>query len=245
MKTVDIWLMLIIYRNIFKKTYNVYYFRYLVQGNNQGQPQQVVQPTPAHSIGNYQVVAVPSQYQQNLVAVPAAFPQTAHQPQSVPVAVQPQPQPQATPQPSPLQLAQIAHIAGQQYSRINPPSPHQQAAPSQPFSYQANPSALQASGPVKSIPPIITGFENFTPEQQEKIKVQLSAYFGAPLRPLPNSAVPGNAIQEGEGQGKGRSQYSQAEESRLSGSEFVPSEQVKGDASASSSNVFKSHYARV
>ncbi|XP_018573745.1 putative uncharacterized protein DDB_G0271606 [Anoplophora glabripennis] len=219
-----------------------------LQGNNQGQAQPVAQQTPAHTIGNYQVVAVPAQYQQNLVAVPAPIPQATHLPQAVSIPV---PQAQAPPQPSPLQLAQIAHIASQQYSRINPSQSQQQVASSQPFSYQTEPRALQenpqAAGPVRSIPPIITGFENFTPEQQEKIKVQLSAYFGAPLRPLPNSGLPANSIQGGEGQGKERSQYSQGQESRLGGNEFIPSpsEQVKGDASTSSSNVFKSHYARV
>lgn len=220
-------------------------FRYQL---HQGQVQQIAQPTAAHTIGNYQVVALPAQYQQNLVSVPAPIPQATHLPQAEPVPV---PQAEATPQPSPLQLAQIAHIASQQYTRINPSQSQQQVASSQPYSYQTEPRALQqnlqGAAPVRSIPPIITGFENFTPEQQEKIKVQLSAYFGAPLRPLPNTAVPANSIQQGEAQGKGQIQYSQAEGSRLGSNEFIPSpsEQVKADASTSSSNVFKSHYARV
>lgn len=221
----------------------IYCFRYqLLQGTNQAQAQQIAQQTPARTIGNYQVVAVPTQYQQNVVAVPSPIPQATHLPQAVPVAV---PQPEAIPQPSPLQLAQIAHVANQQYSRINPSLPQQQVASSQPYNYQADPNTLQASVPIRSIPPIITGFENFTPEQQEKIKVQLSTYFGVPLRPLPNSAINVNAGQEAAGQGKGRSQYIQGGESRLSSNEFVPSEQVKEDASASSSNVYKSHHARV
>ncbi|KAK4886648.1 hypothetical protein RN001_002919 [Aquatica leii] len=37
------------------------------------------------------------------------------------------------------------------------------------------------SHPIRSVPPIITGFENFTPEQQVQIKAQLSAHLGAPL----------------------------------------------------------------
>ncbi|KAJ8919328.1 hypothetical protein NQ315_003912 [Exocentrus adspersus] len=227
----------------------------------QAQPQhQILQPTPAHSIGNYQLVGVPAHYQPNLVAVPAPIPQhvpyTAPNPVVAPVpALRPVPVPvvhqESTHQPSPLQLAQIAHIAAQQYSRINPSQlQHQQVLPSHPVNYQSEPRAsqegVQAAGPVRSIPPIITGFENFSPEQQEKIKAQLSEYFGGPLRPLANTRTPTNSAEEVENQGK--SQYAQKyreDESRYSSNEFVPSEQIKGDASTSSSNVFKTHYSRM
>lgn len=36
----------------------------------------------------------------------------------------------------------------------------------------------------RTAPAIITGLEHFSPEQQEKIKKQLSAHFGSPLKPL-------------------------------------------------------------
>ncbi|XP_031339091.1 uncharacterized protein LOC116167735 [Photinus pyralis] len=45
----------------------------------------------------------------------------------------------------------------------------------------AQSAAQQFNTPIRSVPPIITGFENFTPEQQVQIKAQLRAHLGAPL----------------------------------------------------------------
>ncbi|KAJ8963920.1 hypothetical protein NQ314_005248 [Rhamnusium bicolor] len=149
----------------------------LLHGNYQQQPgQQVVQqsgqqivqqPAGAHTIGNYQVVAVPAQYRQFAVPTQLSHPALLSQ------AVQ-QPSSEAVSQPSPLQLAQISQIASQQYARINPSSPQEQTSyPSQQFQYQPEANAqqspqTQSAIPIRSLPPIITGFENFSPEQQEK-----------------------------------------------------------------------------
>ncbi|KAK5643109.1 hypothetical protein RI129_006954 [Pyrocoelia pectoralis] len=57
--------------------------------------------------------------------------------------------------PPPLQLNQISQLAHQ--------------------------SSQQFGTPIRSVPPIITGFENFTPEQQSQIKAQLRAHLGSPL----------------------------------------------------------------
>ncbi|KAF5274272.1 hypothetical protein FQR65_LT04390 [Abscondita terminalis] len=46
---------------------------------------------------------------------------------------------------------------------------------------QVNQVPVPFPNPIRSVPPIITGFENFTPEQQVQIKAQLSAALGAPL----------------------------------------------------------------
>lgn len=47
--------------------------------------------------------------------------------------------------------------------------------------------AQMATQQYRSIPPIVTGFENFTPEQQVQIKAQLSAHLGAPITTLPTA----------------------------------------------------------
>ncbi|CAG9854678.1 unnamed protein product [Phyllotreta striolata] len=73
----------------------------------------------------------------------------------------------------------------------------------------------QYSSPRESLPPLITGFENFSPEQQEKIKGQLSALFGAPLKPLQVAQRPEyNSVFDGKFRD-------------LNLHEFVPSQGVK------------------
>ncbi|ENN74444.1 glutenin, high molecular weight subunit DX5 [Dendroctonus ponderosae] len=66
----------------------------------------------------------------------------------------------------------------------------------------------------RTAPAIITGLEHFSPEQQEKIKKQLSAHFGSPLKPLSL-----------EGQEAVNRQ--QEQEKRQRAQTFVPSIQVK------------------
>lgn len=68
-----------------------------------------------------------------------------------------QQQPQVPIQPMQLsQISNLAHFNAQQYTQqYSPP-------------------------PIRSIPPIITGLENFTPEQQAAIKAQLNSHLGAP-----------------------------------------------------------------
>ncbi|CAH1174175.1 unnamed protein product [Phaedon cochleariae] len=90
------------------------------------------------------------------------------------------------------------------------------------FQFDAESRGAGGSGqvgvPVRSLPPIITGFENFSPEQQEKIKEQLSAHFGAPLKLLHG--------KESAGQYQG-----------LNDGGFVPSQQVKEGRSGRSSSI--------
>lgn len=95
-------------------------------------------------------------------------------------------------------------------------------------------NALEGSGaPVRSLPPIITGFENFSPEQQEKIKTQLSDHFGAPLQPLPVGKGSSQVVaQQSEKGAQNSRQYVvnqkyQTSPTRLNNQEFVPSPQVK------------------
>ncbi|CAH1992124.1 unnamed protein product [Acanthoscelides obtectus] len=84
---------------------------------------------------------------------------------------QQQPQTQRkTPAQQSEQLSHIAQTAAQQYG-LQLGAGHQSGAT-----------------PVESLPPIITGLENFSPEQQEKIRAQLSEHFG-PLQPLAGSSA--------------------------------------------------------
>lgn len=75
------------------------------------------------------------------------------------------------------QIARIAQAAAQKYFSSNSYQPQQNVE-----QHQVSGEPIQE--PINSLPPIITGLENFSPEQQAKIKEQLSAHFGAPLQPL-------------------------------------------------------------
>ncbi|KAJ8938718.1 hypothetical protein NQ318_005572 [Aromia moschata] len=206
------------------------------------QPPQGVAQQQAHSIGNY-VVAVPAAYQSNVVAVPVQRAPAHHLVQEVPAAATVSASVPET-ESAPLQLAHIAQIAASQHSRINP-SPQQEVVQPQQYHYQQEgrargtgaghiaPSPTPA--PIRSLPPIFTGFENFSPEQQEKIKAQLSAHFGAPLRPVAANRLPPQV----RGQGTA-SNYQVA----LNTNEFVPSEQVQEDAPGTDATGNKSQYAK-
>ncbi|XP_017773748.1 PREDICTED: protein transport protein SEC24-like [Nicrophorus vespilloides] len=99
----------------------------------------------------------------------------------LPAAPQPQPQHQPQPQLQPQAYTPV------QYNQQQHPTDLQQ------ISHYANLAAQQYAGtPIKTAPPIITGFENFTPEQQAQIKQQLGAHFGTNLTP-----INGNSLQAG------------------------------------------------
>lgn len=106
-----------------------------------------------------------------------------------PVAVQPHP---ATQQP--YQLSQIAHLAQMTAQQIS-------------------------SGQIRSAPAIITGLENFTPEQQAQIKAQIGTHIG--------NAVSGGSLQE---QAQTPVKYSQQSSSMA---DFVPSQQIKSEMQSS------------
>lgn len=174
-------------------------FRYQLLHGYQPQ-QQYVHPNAivaaAPTIGHYQYVAAPTQYQQPAQnQLPFAQTNNYHQ--------------------TPAQLGHIAHLAqlaAQQY--------------------------VQA--PVRgSTPAIITGFENFTPDQQAKIKAQLSAHFGTPLQPLQQNGKPEVRYVTGQ-------QYPIRYQQALSQSnnDFVPSQQIKSDTSGTgaTSESLKSQY---
>ncbi|KAL1506634.1 hypothetical protein ABEB36_005959 [Hypothenemus hampei] len=76
----------------------------------------------------------------------------------------------------------------------------------------------------RTAPAIITGLEHFSPEQQEKIKAQLSAHFGSPLKPLNFGGSPGKQSQEASIAGR---KYFQDQRQRIRSEKFVPSIQVK------------------
>lgn len=102
-----------------------------------------------------------------------------------------QPQPHPTAQPY---IAQPSHqyqvVPGPQFQQLiaaTPPTTFNQVNHQQqyahPFPYNFNQISQQAAGAgvaghVRSIPPIITGLENFTPEQQAQIKSQLGVHLG-------------------------------------------------------------------
>ncbi|XP_066252619.1 uncharacterized protein [Euwallacea similis] len=73
----------------------------------------------------------------------------------------------------------------------------------------------------RTAPAIITGLEHFSPEQQEKIKAQLSDHFGSPLKPLEFNA------QQQEGQQAGGRKHYHEFRQRIRTDKFVPSLQVK------------------
>lgn len=131
------------------------------------QPQPTAQtfiahnPNVASTIGNYQFVA-PSQH--NHIPI-------VHQQQALPAYTQHTQIPVApTPTVQPMQLGAISHLAqlaAQQYS------------------------TSQFPNSIRSIPPIITGLENFTPDQQAAIKAQLNSHLGSgtSLNNLPTNTI--------------------------------------------------------
>ncbi|XP_050307676.1 uncharacterized protein LOC126744343 isoform X2 [Anthonomus grandis grandis] len=74
----------------------------------------------------------------------------------------------------------------------------------------------------RTAPAIITGLELFSPEQQEKIKAQLSEHFGSPLKPL---NLQGKKVQEKPV--AGRNNFYQEFKQRIKKERFVPSIEVK------------------
>nr|CAH7760851.1 unnamed protein product [Callosobruchus chinensis] len=121
--------------------------------------------------------------------------------------LQQQPQPQSQRQ-SPAQqsqhLNQIAQTAAQQYG------------------FQLG-GQQSGAAPVESLPPIITGLENFSPEQQEKIRAQLSEHFG-PLQPLPGSS----ALQTGSKGNPGNFKYTSKYQPKSASNDYESSQEVKG-----------------
>lgn len=167
-----------------EKLINFFFFRYQYV---QSQPtlQQITQPIAQPTITNnlpYQVVPSPVQYQQNVQA-PVQYHQKVQTPVQYQQNVQipttrmlPAQAPDTYNQQKALELGQISQLAQAAAQKYLSPNP-----------YQANVEQRQLSQgeePVHSVPPIITGLENFSPEQQAKIKEQLSKHFGAPLQPL-------------------------------------------------------------
>ncbi|XP_056629892.1 transcription factor SPT20 homolog [Diorhabda sublineata] len=115
---------------------------------------------------------------------------------------------------SPVQPSQTYN---QQFPQHVPQSNQISQLTAQPYYSQYQVEARENHANYPALPPIITGFENFSPEQQEKIKAQLSAHFGAPLRPL----------TVGQKETESGSKY------QLNTNEFVPSPQVKSMKSSS------------
>ncbi|XP_028155241.2 uncharacterized protein LOC114348999 [Diabrotica virgifera virgifera] len=175
----------------------------------QTQAVQVTQP-----IQSYPILPAPAQYQTKMVQLPTS--QTTH--------MSPVQTAEAYSQQVPLQLSQIAQMTQLSAQQYYPQSQYVQAQVQGQMQTQAQaqlqvePKENQVEYP-SSIPPIITGFENFTPEQQEKIKAQLSAHFGAPLKPL-NIGRKDNKYQ-------------------LNTDEFIPSPQVKTERSSNVMSISK------
>lgn len=79
---------------------------------------------------------------------------------------------------------------------------------------------------VKTAPAIITGLELFSPEQQEKIKANLSAHFGSPLKPLNLGGAKNQPQQQQQQQEHGRTYFDDYRR-KVRTDKFVPSIQVK------------------
>ncbi|RZB38656.1 hypothetical protein BDFB_006719 [Asbolus verrucosus] len=191
----------------------------LLHGNYQ-QPQQVqpqhVQPQPVQPTATYMhhVMAAPTIGSYILTPAPQlqqiTHPITAHQ-----VAAQPQvalaqtnpvqaPATQVTQQPTQLSsIAQLAQLAAQQY----------------------------VSSQLKTAPAIVTGFENFTPEQQAQIKAQLSSHLGTNFHAVSSPA----------------NQYSAKYVADQESNDFVPSPQIKNDpvtTVSSTGDILKTRYLK-
>ncbi|XP_072381071.1 uncharacterized protein [Diabrotica undecimpunctata] len=172
----------------------------------QTQAVQVTQP-----IQSYPILPAPAQYQTKMVQLPLS--QTTH--------MSPVQTAETYSQQVPLQLSQMTQLPAQQYYSQ---SQYAQAQVQAQMQTQSQPQLQieskdnQVEYP-SSLPPIITGFENFSPEQQEKIKAQLTAHFGAPLQPL-NIGRKDNKYQ-------------------LNTDEFIPSPQVKTERSSNVMSISK------
>lgn len=184
--------------------------RYQLLHGYQPQPHYVHQNSlvsASPSIGHYQYVAAPPQYQTappQYQTAPAQY-QAPHGNQLSFAHSAPY---QQQVQQSPGQLGQIAHLAqlaAQQY----------------------------VHNPARSTPAIITGLENFTPDQQAKIKAQLSAHFGNPLQPLTSQST-GTPSSKQELRYVASPAYPVRYQQPLtqSSGEFVPSQQIKSETSA-------------
>lgn len=135
-------------------------------------PQQIIQQAPT----NYPVYQLPVHYHQNVVPVPVPTP--AHYPVTTRILPTQTPFTYTRQEEKPSELNQIAEIAQMAAQKFYPTYLSHKTADSPAPQEEADVSSI------RSFPPIITGFENFSPEQQAKIKEQLSAHFGAPLQPL-------------------------------------------------------------
>lgn len=180
-----------------------------VHGTPQAQPvtQYIQQSQPqaqaleaSHPIASYPVLPAPAQYQAKILPVPMS--QTTH--------MSPVHSAESYAQHSPIQ--HLAQLAAQQYYQQSHIQHHQPQPQGQPeYQLESRQNEADVDYP-NSLPPIITGFENFSPEQQEKIKAQLSVHFGAPLQPF----------SVGQNQGKDNKKYQS-----LNTNEFVPSPELK------------------
>lgn len=112
------------------------------------------------------------------------------------------------------QIAKIAQVAAQKFLNSN----------HYPTQNGEQRHLGQSGEPVGSLPPIITGLENFSPEQQAKIKEQLSAHFGAPLLPLQLDKNIQSQIQNAQQPEKYSSSGNEATETAKP---FVPSVEFK------------------
>lgn len=118
----------------------------------------------------------------------------------------------------------------QQLVAATPPSTfnqvHQQYA--QPFPYNLNQVPQhQGSSPLRSIPPIIQGLENFTPEQQAHIKSHLGLHLG-------NSVLSTSSTQE-------TTKQTPSSTSNLNTNEFIPSPQESAsNYNSNPSDLYKS-----
>nr|XP_023012940.1 RNA polymerase II degradation factor 1-like isoform X1 [Leptinotarsa decemlineata] len=230
----------------------------LLQGTSQQQqqhPQQqpiqhyVPQISTSNTLGSFQIAQPSQQYQQNYNPLPTPLPLTTHM-----SPVQPSGNYH---QQTPLQLSQISHLAQLTSQHFFQPSQQQYSLPGQQYDLESRQNGPEQNVPVRSLPPIITGFENFTPEQQSKIKEQLSAHFGAPLQPLPTGESQEKDPQEGKfgqyqqkynSQRQNQDTESRFQEfaskyptlsTRLNIQEFIPSQQPKNNRNERGSSIMR------
>ncbi|GJQ78795.1 hypothetical protein Trydic_g2637 [Trypoxylus dichotomus] len=166
-----------------------------LQGNYQPQPQQqayVAQPAPVPAY-TYQIMAVQPQYQQvqnHQAPSPAFIPSPQISAQAVPVQQQQQVLQQAPSHSVQASNAQEAYNQAPQFQLpVIGPFGHSTYIPHVAALAQLSTQKYIPQVPFRATTPaIITGLENFTPEQQAQIKAQLQS--GNPITPLRSSLPP-------------------------------------------------------
>lgn len=198
----------------------------LLYGNSyaaQAQPQaqiQQSQPTPgymqtvlASPVGGYVLSSqspyvVNPQYQATQQFSVPQYRQVAQHPQYSQFAQTAEPTAPTNPEPAP----QEAQYAPQQHTTQLTNIAHLAQLAAQQY----------VDSPLKAAPAIVTGFEQFTPEQQAQIKAQLSTHLGSDF----------HAVTAKNGK-----QYSAKYANEQDSREFIPSPQVKSTSATTASSV--------